>query len=187
MDPRREGVRSALFELGFDEVRFASLGEAPSGGLRAWLANGYQGEMAWMERTESKRTDPRQVLSGARSAILLGVNYWSGPRGEEKGPRWARYSLYEDYHETVKAGLARAGGELERLLGLGSGDYRYYVDTGPVLEREWSARAGLGFIGKNAMLISRRHGNWLFLAAILVRATSNPIRRSRLRPPGGAG
>jgi epoxyqueuosine reductase len=73
-----------------------------------------------------------------------------------------------------------AGRALEEIYGAGASDYRYYTDTGPVLERGWAARAGLGFIGKNAMLISRRHGNWLLLAAVLTRVAlppDPPIRR----------
>jgi epoxyqueuosine reductase len=98
-------------------------------------------------------------------------------------PRWARYALHADYHDTIRTGLEEAGRLLERLAGIGSEDYRYYVDTGPVLERGWAARSGLGFTGKNAMLISRTHGNWLFLASILTRLAlpaDPPIRR---RPP----
>jgi epoxyqueuosine reductase len=98
-------------------------------------------------------------------------------------PRWARYALHADYHDTIRTGLEKAGRLLERLAGIGSEDYRYYVDTGPVLERGWAARSGLGFTGKNAMLISRTHGNWLFLASILTRLAlpaDPPIRR---RPP----
>jgi epoxyqueuosine reductase len=77
--------------------------------------------------------------------------------------------LHEDYHDTIKVGLNAAGNALEEMYGATREDYRAYVDTGPVLERGWAAKAGLGFIGKNAMLISRRHGNWLFLATILTR------------------
>jgi epoxyqueuosine reductase len=76
--------------------------------------------------------------------------------------------------------LVAAGRALEEIYGIGGEDYRYYVDTGPVLERGWAARAGLGFIGKNAMLISRRHGNWLLLAAIPTRvelAPDEPVRK----------
>jgi epoxyqueuosine reductase len=90
--------------------------------------------------------------------------------GGDGAPVWARYSLYEDYHDTMKPALVAAGKILEEKLGIGVGDYRYYVDTGPILERGWAAKAGMGFAGKNAMLISRDFGNWLFLAAILVRA-----------------
>jgi epoxyqueuosine reductase len=88
--------------------------------------------------------------------------------------------LHEDYHDTMKVALVAAGRALEEIYGATGGDYRYYVDTGPVLERGWAARAGLGFRGKNAMLISRTHGNWLFLAGILTRvefAPDAPIRR----------
>ena len=80
-----------------------------------------------------------------------------------------------------------AGRVIEELLGAAPDDYRYYVDTGPVLERGWAARAGLGFRGKNGMVVSRRHGNWLFLAAILLRAEvapDDPLRPGRPRPGG---
>lgn len=235
--PLHEQVRAGLRGLGFDEVRFAALPDADVGaGLGAWLDAGHHADMAWMERTREKRADPTQVLPGARSIILLGVNYWMpdvarasaagagagasgspelrddiraeagaratrgaaaetaravptdlsaglGRTAADATPRWARYALHADYHDTIRTGLVEAGRLLERLAGIGSEDYRYYVDTGPVLERGWAARSGLGFTGKNAMLISRTHGNWLFLASILTRLAlpaDPPIRR---RPP----
>jgi epoxyqueuosine reductase len=82
--------------------------------------------------------------------------------------------LYSDYHDTLKPALIEAGWAIERIYGVGGADYRYYVDTGPVVERGWAARAGLGFIGKNGMLISRRFGNWLFLAAVLTTVDLEP-------------
>jgi epoxyqueuosine reductase len=82
--------------------------------------------------------------------------------------------LHEDYHDTIKPALAAAGRVLEEEFGLGEHDHRYYVDTGPVLERGFAARSGLGFRGKNAMLISRDFGNWLFLACILTRLEIEP-------------
>ena len=183
MDARREELRRRIGELGFDDVRFVTLESGHDDGLRSWLAAGMHGEMGWMERTADKRTDPQLVLTGARSAIMLGVSY-AGAAGRREGvarPVWARYALHEDYHDTVKPGLVAAGRLLEELYGVGERDYRYYVDTGPVLERGWAARAGLGFVGKNAMLISRRHGNWLFLASILTTvelAPDEPIKKS---------
>jgi epoxyqueuosine reductase len=81
----------------------------------------------------------------------------------------------------MKPALIAAGHALEELYGAGNQDYRYYVDTGPVLERHWGARSGIGFTGKNAMLISREHGNWLFLASILTRidfAPDEPVKSS---------
>ncbi len=185
--PAQEELRSRLKALGFDEARFARVDGKVGSTLRPWLAAGYQADMHWIERGAEKREDPSLVVSGARTMILLGVNYWPGavPTGVENGPAWARYAQYADYHDTVKAALVKAGGLLEALYGVGPADYRYYVDTGPVLEREWAARAGLGFIGKNAMLISREFGNWLFLAAIVTSldlVPDEPLRKPVAAP-----
>lgn len=189
---RREALRAKLQALGFDEVRFARAGALAERGLRDWLKDGLHADMAWMERTADKRLDPGLVLPGAKSVVILGVNYWPGSAFESRkskteNPRWARYALHEDYHDTIKPGLAAAGRLLEQECGLVETDYRYYVDTGPVLERGWAARSGLGFRGKNAMLISRTHGNWLFLACILIRAEiepDEPLRPDFLRDKG---
>jgi epoxyqueuosine reductase len=189
-NPRQEELRQKLHALGFDEVRFARVAGAAPGAeaLRAWLDAGLHADMAWMERTAEKRAQPELVLPGAQSVILLGVNYWRNEQRKAKGaapPVWARYALHDDYHDTVKSGLVAAGKAIEEIFGVGSADYRYYVDTGPVLERGWAARAGLGFIGKNTMLISRRFGNWLFLASILTRwefAPDAPLRKKIEKP-----
>ncbi|MCW5548192.1 MAG: tRNA epoxyqueuosine(34) reductase QueG [Opitutaceae bacterium] len=173
MDARQQALRQRLETLGFDAVRIARVEPVPGDRLHGWLAAGMHADMAWMERTAAKRLDPALVLPGARSVIMLGVNYATGALRQE-GPVWARYALHEDYHDTMQAGLDAAGAVLGELYGAGTDDYRAYVDTGPVLERGWAAKAGLGFAGKNAMLISREHGNWLFLAAILTRVELEP-------------
>lgn len=175
----QEELRRQLQALGFDAVRFATIDAPPRDPLREWLGRGMHGEMQWMERTADKRLNPDLVLPGARSMIVLGVSYWSEslaqkPAAAASSPTWARYALHADYHDTLKPALVAAGRALEQLYGAGNQDYRYYVDTGPVLERSWAARAGLGFTGKNAMLISRQHGNWLLLAAILTRVDLVP-------------
>lgn len=189
-DVDRETVRARLRALGFDEVRFARVESGFGPGLSAWIEAGYHADMNWMERTVPKRSDPALVLPGARSVIMLGVNYLPPPsvtkargEGREAGdPAWARYALYSDYHDTIKDALIKAGRVLEELGGCAvtAADYRYYVDTGPVIERGWAAKSGLGFIGKNAMLISRTHGNWLFLAAVLTTLdfpADTPVRK----------
>ncbi len=195
MDPRQTELRRRLLALGFDEVAFAPADTAASGwGLPHWLAAGAHADMTWLERTAAKRMNPDLVLPGARSVIALGINYWPGgpAPGEPKAARspvWARYALHEDYHETVRSGLQAAARALEEICGVGGGDYRYYVDTGPVMERGWAERAGLGFLGKNGMLISRTHGNWLLLAAILVRLDLEPdppLRPRLAAAPGSA-
>lgn len=189
----REALRARLQALGFDEVRFASARGSVGSGLDEWLAAGHHADMAWMQRTADKRANADLVLPGASTVVLLGVNYWlkspesSAATGAAPAgglPRWARYAQYEDYHDTLKPGLVAAGRVLEEVGGITSQDYRYYVDTGPVIERGWAARSGLGFRGKNAMLISREHGNWLFLASILTRlpiAPDEPLRKNLRR------
>ena len=187
MDPRQEIFRARLAALGFDDVRFAATAHPVSPPLRAWLAAGQHADMQWMERTADKRLDPQLVLPGAQSIVMLGVNY-SRAEFENRHPKpdqplWARYALHEDYHDTMQPALIAAGRALEEIFGATRADYRGYIDTGPVLERSWAARAGLGFTGKNAMLISRRHGNWLFLASILTRIAFAPDEPVRKKPP----
>jgi epoxyqueuosine reductase len=131
-----------------------------------------------------KTVEPDLVLPGARSIIMLGVELLVRKNCSSTGciesaagmgtlrasRRLSRYN---------QAGAGRGGCALESLYGVTSHDYRYYVDTGPILERSWAARSGIGFTGKNAMLISREHGNWLFLASILTRidfAPDEPVR-----------
>ena len=183
----RERLRARLQALGFDAVRFAAAEPLAAGGLRAWLDAGQHADMAWMERTADKRVDPSLVLPGARTVIMLGVNYWHDDQAAVDRPRWARYVLHEDYHDTIKPGLAAAGRVLEEEFGISEGDHRYYVDTGPVLERGLAARSGLGFRGKNAMLISKHYGNWLFLACVLTRLEIEPDAALRPDAPRPAG
>ena len=200
---RREELRRRLLGLGFDEVRFAATAGVRNTSLRGWLDAGRHADMHWLERTADKRMQPELVLDGVRSVILLGVNYWNEKwerpwsRQNEKiasklaptrnRPRWARYALHADYHDTMKPGLEQAGRVLEEMTGVTGADYRYYVDTGPVLERGWAARSGLGFLGKNAMLISRTHGNWRFLASLLTRLEIAPDATLRQPPAAGEG
>jgi len=185
------GLRRELGELGFDVVRFARVDPDGAPGADAfaqWLDGGNHAEMAWLERSLPKRRDPQKVLPGARSMVLLGVNYHP-TTATPLEPRWARYALYRDYHDTIKPALGAAGRILEKRLGVTSHQYRYYVDTGPVLERNWAAVGGVGFRGKNCMLISRDYGNWLFLAVILVAAdlaADPPVSRRHASHPVGS-
>ena len=179
MDARQDLLRERLADLGFDAVRMARLCDLPGDNLKKWLGEGMHGDMAWMERTAEKRLRPDLVLPGAQSIIMLGLNYWPGEK-QQPGPQWARYAINEDYDDTVKPALEKAGQVLEELYALTREDYRYYVDAGPEIERGWAAKAGLGFVGKNAMLISRDFGNWLILASILVRTElvpDEPVRK----------
>ena len=189
MQAKEEALRVRLLALGFDMVRFARIGPVPATEFNDWLARGFAADMAWMEKTAAKRLHPELVLSGARSVIVLGVNYWADPELLRRpsgtgGPIWARYAVYEDYHDTIKPALVAAGRVLEELYGVRGDDYRYYVDTGPLFERGWAERAGIGFLGKNGMLISRQAGNWLLLAGIFTRVeleADEPLREQPAR------
>ena len=94
MNTQQEALRTGLLALGFDAVRFARLDPVDGAYLRDWLAAGYHADMAWLPRSADKRLAPGLVLPGARSAVLLGVNYWPGERSSREGaPAWARWRL----------------------------------------------------------------------------------------------
>ena len=158
--------------LGFDSCRVAKA-EAPrhAGEFRHWLQDGAAGEMQWMERGAEKRCDLQQVLPGARSVIVVALNYWQGDdaagcnaatQGAAKG-KVARYAWGRDYHDLMLAKLEQLSAFLSEL----GGTQKCYVDTGPVLERDHAAEAGIGWHGKSTMLIDEKLGTWFFLAEIL--------------------
>ena len=170
----KEALREALLDLGFDDVRFTDLSPIGVNRLQEWVDSGYHADMEWLKRSIEKRLNPDLVLEGACSAIMLGVNYLPSDVNAAEQKRWGKYSLYQDYHDTVLKGLKEAGALLEERFALESRDYRYYVDTGPVMERGWAAASGMGWQGKNGMLISKTHGNWLLLATLLTRVPIVP-------------
>jgi epoxyqueuosine reductase len=138
-----------------------------------WLAEGRAGEMEWLGRTMEKRLDPEIVLPGARSVVVVAMNYWQGERTVAEAPasgRVARYAWGEDYHELMRGRLA----VLEAFLAEQGGTQRGYVDTGPVLERDFAAEAGIGWHGKNTMLIDARQGLWILLGVILTTLDLEP-------------
>ena len=170
----KEPLRESLLALGFDEARFTDLEPRGDVRLQKWVDLGYHADMEWLRKSIEKRLDPNLVLAGSLSAIVLGVNYLPSEEEARGQNRWAKYSLHEDYHDTILKGLRKAGSILEEQFALNRSDYRYYVDTGPVMERGWAAASGLGWQGKNGMLISRVHGNWLLLGVILVKLEIEP-------------
>ncbi len=167
-------LRAQIEAIGFDEVRFARADDVPSGRFLEWLEDGWQADMTWLDRSTEKRLDPSLVLPEIKSVIMLGVSYWPDEATVSSQEKWAKYSLYSDYHDTLLDGLKKVGKILEDEFQVSSSDYRFYTDTGPVIERGWAAKAGLGWQGKNGMLISRKHGNWLLLASILTAFELEP-------------
>jgi epoxyqueuosine reductase len=162
-------LRQRALELGFDACRITSAA-APehAAHFEQWLAAGRHGEMAYLERNTHKRIDPQHVLPGARSVVCVAAAY-SGERGTPNAERErhgvvARYARFTDYHDVMGERLKQLAAFLDALDGTRS---LWYVDTGPLLERDLAQRAGLGFIGKHTNLISRELGNWFFLGEIL--------------------
>ena len=135
--------------------------------FRRWLADGFAGRMQYLSDRADARQDPRRVLDGAQSILMLATNYRSvGPAEVKSGQgRISRYAWGTDYHEVVRRRLGRLA-EFHRRL-LPGAKVRGVVDTAPLLEREFARLAGLGWIGKNTCLVNRRFGSWLFLAALL--------------------
>ncbi len=165
-------IREKALELGFEWAGIAPAGRAPhADDFMRWLDKGYHGDMEWLAREPERRVEPRRVVGDARSMILVGIGYyvadpdpavWDDPsRG-----RIARYAWGVDYHDELTPRL-EALSDFIRAEGGAPARCRYYVDTGPVLEREWAARAGLGFIGKNSLLIRPDRGSYIFLGCII--------------------
>ena len=166
-------------EVGFDSYRVAAC-HAPAHVkyFREWLRDGGHGEMNYMQRAEEKRCDPEKILHGARSIVALSLNYFQGdtahPPTQRSGVasraaatgrmgRIARYAWGDDYHDVIEAKLNK----IDEFLRTFGGQQKCYVDTGPVLERDYAAQAGVGWHGKSTMLIDERLGTWFFLAEIL--------------------
>ena len=169
-------IRQRASELGFDDCRFTTA-TSPASAERfgRWLTARAHGEMSWLERTREKRVDPRTVLAGAKSVICLAASYENSKFKIQNSKLGiiARYARFDDYHDVLgdrlkllTALVNQLGGEQTRSL--------WYVDTGPVLERDFAQRSGLGFVGKHTNLISRRMGNWIFLAEILTTLELEP-------------
>ncbi len=150
--------------LGFDACRIARAAAPVHGAeFQDWLQAGAAGEMDWLARGAEKRADPQKVLPGARSVIVVALNYWQGEEAVGGGGRIARYAWGDDYHEVMLARLRR----LDEFLQTKGGVQKCYVDTGPILERDYAAEAGIGWHGKSTMLLDRTLGTWFFLGEIL--------------------
>ena len=180
----KAALRQRAAELGFDDCRFTSAAApATADQFQRWLAQHRHGEMHWLERTAGKRADPREVLPGANTVIVLAGSYATPGDCQETrdkngavGPCHpspvtchgiiARYARFADYHDVLGSRL-KSLTEFVNQLGGPQTRSLWYVDTGPLVERDLAQRAGVGFVGKHTNVISRRLGNWTFLAEIL--------------------
>jgi epoxyqueuosine reductase len=175
MEPLEERLKRQAHALGFELVGIAAASAADGfERLRDWLAHGFAGRMDYLPRHAAARRHPASILPEVRSVVMVGMSYNSpedrGQRTEDSasgpGGRVARYARGADYHDVLRA-------RLKRLLAWLQGERpdcrgRAVVDTAPLLERDYARRAGLGWFGKNTMLLNRRQGSYFFLGALLV-------------------
>ena len=155
--------------LGFDfcGISRAEVLDSDRKRLETWLNQGRHGRMAYMENHFEKRTDPTLLVDGAKSVISLLYNYF--PEKEipkNNNYKIARYAYGEDYHHVVRNKLKEFLEQINLKIGHVTG--RVFVDSAPVMERQWAARSGLGWIGKNTMLINKRQGSYFFIAELIV-------------------
>lgn len=168
-----ESIKHEAKILGFDTAGISRVlpcyDSADSGSTRLmqWLRQGYHGTMAWLARDPTRRSDPRLVLPGCRSVISVGLNYYTDRQADEApdNGRIARYAWGEDYHDVFGKRLNQLAARIRDLAP--EAETRWYVDTGPVMEKAWAQQAGLGWIGKHSNLVSTRFGSWLLLGEIL--------------------
>jgi epoxyqueuosine reductase len=162
-------IRKEAHRLGFVRVGFAPAGVSDGAGrLHEWLRKGFHGHMAWMERDPAQRADPRRLFPGARTVIAAAMSYHS-EESAPAGPLHAVLSCYawgDDYHELVRDRLAALLRYIRELEPAARG--KVCVDTSPVLEKTWAARAGVGWQGKHSNTILREAGCWTFLGEILL-------------------
>lgn len=157
-------ITALAYGLGFDLVGITTLGPAATAPhLHAWLAAGYHGEMDYLATGATLREDTTRPEPGMRSAIVVGLDY--GGR-EPSGPV-ARYARGDDYHDVMRTRLRALHTAMQESLQLEFAA-RPYVDTGPILERDLARRAGLGWFGKNTMLINPERGSFFFIGALFV-------------------
>lgn len=163
-------IKAQAYGLGFDLAGISTLGPVETAAaFEDWLAAGHDGDMAYLARGADKRRDTRLPVEGAKSAIVVGMNY--GGR-EPSGPV-ARYARGDDYHDIMVERLRELHRWIERELGHAVAG-KAYVDTGPILERDLARRAGLGWFGKNTMLINPRIGSFFFLGELLLDLELTP-------------
>lgn len=154
---------------GFDRVgcaRATAVDSRTGDGFRSWLAQGYQADMDYMERNVEKRLDPQLLLPGSKTVLVALANYYSPDKDQRKIPgQVAMYAGQRDYHKTLKKALKTVADQI-RLTYPGTQTW-IGVDSSPVLERYWAQQAGLGWIGKNTLLINQEIGSWTFIGCLL--------------------
>ena len=167
----KNALVEAATKAGFDLCRVTTAAEAPhAADFQKWLEEGNHGTMEWLVRGAEKRGELDLVLPGVRSIIVLATSYFHGPQEVRVRGKIARYAWGLDYHDLLAHRLKRLSDFLAEQGGL----QKSYTDTGPVLERDFAARAGIGWHGKSTMILNQKLGTWFFLSVILTTLELEP-------------
>ncbi len=162
-------IRNEAHRLGFTFIGFAKAGfmDKEARDLEHWLNQNKHGKMAYMANHFDKRVDPTKLVEGAKSVVSLMYNYFpDSEQTDPKAPKISRYAYGKDYHFVIKHKLKSLLFFMNEKIGEVSG--RCFVDSAPVLERDWAKRSGIGWMGKNTMLIHPKQGSYFFLAELII-------------------
>jgi epoxyqueuosine reductase len=175
-------IKTQAKNLGFDFCGIAKAGflEEEASKLEAWLNQNYQGEMAYMANHFDKRLDPTKLVEGAKTVVSLVYNYFPKMElfQEEEAYKIAKYAYGQDYHHVIKDKLKVLLENLQQEIGEIGG--RAFVDSAPVMERQWAQKSGLGWLGKNSLLLNKEMGSFFFLAELVIDlevAPDPPMRK----------
>ena len=168
LQTRSEWVRTKAIELGFLDCRIAKASklEEEEKFLENWLKERRNGSMSYLEVNFEKRLDPRKLVDGAKSVIVLSMNYYSDFTQSESAPKISKYAYGRDYHKVIKKRLKQFLFLLNEQFG--EVDGRGFVDSAPVMEKAWARRSGLGWMGKHTNIITKHEGSFYFLAVLIV-------------------
>lgn len=161
-------IKSEAKRLGFLSCGISKAGfleqEAPR--LEAWLNNQMHGQMSYMENHFDKRLDPTKLVDGAKSVVSLLLNYYPSEAQNPDSYKISKYAYGQDYHLVIKEKLKELLFSIQNEIGEVSG--RAFVDSAPVLDKAWAAKSGLGWIGKNANLLTQKTGSFYFIAELVI-------------------
>lgn len=167
-------IKEKAKELGFMHCGISKAGflEEDAPRLEKWLKSGFHGEMGYMEKHFDKRLDPTKLVPGAKSVVSLTYNYFPEQQQREDSFKISKYAYGKDYHFIIKDKLKDFFQWIHQEIG--EIDGRVFVDSAPVLERAWAAKSGIGWIGKNANLLTKQVGSFYFLSELIIDLELTP-------------
>lgn len=162
-------IKEYAYTLGFDACGICKaecVGADDAQYLKEWLDGSFHASMDYMANHFDKRTDPQLLVEGAKSIISLALNYYPDTKQSPDHPQFAYYAYGKDYHDVMKVKLQQFFDYIKTLIPALQG--RVFCDTAPIMERYWAAKAGIGFIGKNSLLIIPKKGSYCFLGELII-------------------